>query len=207
MFERLKMKIPSASRLFFLVGVVALGLAAVWAIKIHNISWLRAEIARVEKKLVEGQELWRRYPPFNPEERAELKRAEERLFQTLTKDKEVPSLLQRLSRLALDHNFSDISFSTVDASPLAPGSSQPPSVVPKPEAPGRGLSGPIQSFSVKMAFAADYRDIAHFLEGLGKIPRMVTVQSVRVERGERLLPGEVVLRAYYQKGELRLRGK
>lgn len=208
MFERLKMKVSSASGLFFVVGVAALGLAVVWVIKIHHIGRLRAGIAGLEQKLAQGQELWRRYPPFKPEEKAALKRAEERFFQGLTRDKDIPSLLQQLSRLALDHGFSDISFSTADSARSEPPGSEPPAVVPKPGAPPpQGASSAVESFPVKMTFTADYRDIAYFLEGLEKLPRMVTVQSVRLERGERFLPGEVVLRAYYQKGELRLKGR
>jgi len=199
-------------------GAAVLALMVVWALQIYQIQRLKGEIARVEKELSQGQQLWRDHPPWNPVERKELERAQERLLRRLSKDKDIPSLLQEISRLAWEYNMVDVSFNTADGAP-APGADAPPSpapagppaVVPKPNPqappPAPVSSRPIESFPIKVTLAGDYREIAHFLDGLGKLPRLVTVQSLKVRKDTPLLGAEIVLHAYYQKGDLPVAGK
>jgi Tfp pilus assembly protein PilO len=175
----------------------------------------------LEAELAKGQEIWREFPPLTPKERRELLKAQERLFYLLPKDKDIPLLLQEISRLGRDYNLTDVSFNTSDA-PATQEAQQPGQPVAGPSVVGQGAttqavvpqagqaeavapeanSGPIDSFPVKMAFAGDYREIAYFLEGVQKLPRLVTLQSVKAQRAVPQVAVEVVLRAYYQKGEL-----
>ena len=74
-----------------------------------------------------------------------------------------------------------------------------------PAAPGS--PGPIDSFSIKLTFAGDYREIAPFLEALQGIPRLVTIQSLQLQRALPQVVAEVVLNAYYLKGDLSTRVK
>jgi Tfp pilus assembly protein PilO len=53
-----------------------------------------------------------------------------------------------------------------------------------------------------VGFAGGYREIAYFLEATQKLPRLVTVQSLQLQRSAPLVAGEVVVHAYYQKGDL-----
>lgn len=200
------------------IGIVVLTLGVSWVFKIRNIQRLKGEIVQLETKLSKGQEVWRNYPPLTPAEKRDLQKAEERLFHMLPKDKDIPPLLQEITRLAREYYLVDVSFNTGDgaaapgASPApAPASAAPQGVVAKPTPSASPVapqgSTPIESIPIKVAFAGDYREIAYFLEALRKLPRLVTIQSLRVQRGIPLLLTEVVLHAYYQKGEVSVPGK
>lgn len=206
-----------------ILGAAVLGLAGFGIAKIYHIQSMKNEIVRLETKLGKGQEVWRDYPPLTPAERRDLQRSQERLFRMLPKDKDkdIPSLLQEVSRLARDYNLSEVSFNTGDgaatpgggqkAAPEAgqtvvPGGAAPQAVVvqPAPPAPAavKESSGPIDSFPLKVTFSGDYREVAHFLEALQKLPRLVTIQSLKVQRAVPEVVVELVLHTYYQKGEL-----
>ena len=202
------------SRLYSLtVGLVALLLVVFWIFKIRNIQRIRSDIVQLEAKLSKGQEVWNSSPPLNPKEREGLQRAQERLFRMLPKEKDVPSLLQEVSRVAREYELANLSLSTGDgaASPAtgqspAPAGSAPQVVAPQPASPVSPKapedSGAIDSFPVKVAFAGDYQDIAYFLEALQKTPRLMTLQSLRLQRALPQVTAEVVLYGYYQKGSL-----
>lgn len=210
---------PQSVSLF--VGVVALILVVFWVLKILNIQRLRGEIVQLETKLGKGQEVWRDYPPLTAEEKRDFHKAQERLFRMLPRDKDIPSLLQEVSRLAREHILSNLSFNTGDK-PAPPAGGQPPAqantppqVVPPqptqpaptkaPESSGSKVaesSGPIGFFPFTVAFAGDYQEIAYFLEALQKLPRLMTIQSVQLHRAVPLVGVEVVMNVYYQKGNL-----
>lgn len=209
------------------VGLIAVALGAFELFKLFQVQRMKAEIAQLESQLGKGQESWNEFPPLAPAERTDLERAQGRLFRLLPKDKDIPLLLQEISRLARDHSLSDVSFNTGNGA-AAPGAGQtaqvgggqvgsaanpvPQAVVPQAavpqatpapaDAPEETGSGPIASFPVKMAFAGDYREIAYFLEELQKLPRLVTLQSLKAQRAVPQVSVELVLHAYYQKGEL-----
>ena len=193
----------------FLLGAVALALVVASVMKLRNIQRFKGEISELESRLSQGQEIWKRYPPLSASARSDLERAQARLFRVLPKDRDVPSLLQEVARLARDHRLADISFHTADG--LATPGAATRSAASQTAGSGPGQSPapataqgskPIEAVPAKVAFAGDYRDIAFFLEGLSKIPRLVTVQSLKVQRGFPLLSAEVILQAYYQKGEM-----
>lgn len=196
-----------------IVGFVALLLVVFWIFKIRNIQRIRSDIVQLEAKLSKGQELWRNYPPLTAREKEDLQKAQERLLRMLPKEKDIPSALQDVSRVARDYNLTNFSLSTGDGAASAPAGQSPvPSgsapqvVVPQaaaavsPQVPES--SGAIDSFPVKVTFAGDYREIAYFLEALQKVPRLITVQSLRLQRALPLVTAEIVLYGYYQKGSL-----
>jgi Tfp pilus assembly protein PilO len=206
----------SPSWLSLFVGVFALAFVVLWVSKMQNIQRLKREIDRLEKEVGRGQELWRSHPPLKPSERRALQTAQERLFTVLPKEKDVLSLLEEISRLAKEHNLVELSLNSAEAanqpglaSVPSPGSTAvvAPKPSPAPSPPVPKSAKPIESFPVKVAFAGDYRDIAYFLENLGELPRLVTIQSFKIQKGIPLLPTEVVLHAYYQRGELPFAGK
>src|SRR5574341_460495 len=208
--------IPKMGRQFLAlaVGSMAFLLLVFWVFKIRDIQRLRSEILRVEGKLSKGQELWRSSPPLGPREREELQKAQERLLRMLPKEKDVPSVLQEISRVAQDYNLTNLSLTTVEAAapstaapPPAPGAPQAvvvkPAPVPSPAV--AGPPGPIDFFSIKLTFAGDYREIASFVEGLQRISRLVTIQSLQLQRALPLVVAEVVLNAYYLQGDISTR--
>ena len=212
--------IPKMSRRFLapVAGLVALLLLGFWVFKIRGIQRLRSEILEVEGKLSKGQEMWRSSPPLSPGERDQLQKAQERLLRALPKEKDVPPVLQDISRVAQDYNLSNLSLTTKEtaaaSSPAPPpalggGTSQAVVVQPVPAASpaAPGSPGPIDSFSIKLTFAGDYREIAPFLEALQGIPRLVTIQSLQLQRALPQVVAEVVLNAYYLKGDLSTRVK
>jgi Tfp pilus assembly protein PilO len=198
--------------LSWVVGIAVLAVILFWLLKIRDIQRLRVEIAQIESQINQGQDLWRSYPPLSPEQIRKVEEAQQRLFHSLPKDKDIPSLLQELSRLAQQYNMTDVTFISGDgASPtgsqaVQPGAPLPQSVAPPPSAsvsPGASAaSGPIASLLVKVGFAGDYREIAYFLEALQRLPRLVTVQSVQLQRSPPLVAGEVLVSAYYQRENL-----
>lgn len=136
----------------------------------------------------------------------------------LPKERDVPSVLQDVSRVARDYNLDNLSLSTGDgAKPPSAGQSPAPAssalqavvtqAVPAVLPAAAGSSGPIDSFAVKGTFAADYQEVARFLEALQKIPRLMTIQSLQLQRALPLVMAEVALNAYYQKGELAVKVK
>lgn len=208
--------IPKTSRHFLAlaVGSIALALLVFWVFKIRDIQRLRSEILQVEGRLSKGQELWRSSPPLSPREREGLQKAQERLLRMLPKEKDVPSVLQEISRVAQDYSLANLSLTTVEsaapstaAPPPAPGAPQAVVVKPAPAASPAvaGSPGPIDFFSIKLTFAGDYREIASFVEGLQRISRLVTIQSLQLQRALPLVVAEVVLNAYYLKGDLSTR--
>ena len=194
-----------------IIGLVTLGLLVFWSLKIRSMQRIKADIVQMETKLSKGQEIWKDSPPLTPKEKEDLKKAQERLFRMLPKEKDVPSLLQEVSRVARQYDISNLSLSTGDEA-TPPTAGQPPTpvsvapqVVTQPTTPvlqkAPESSGNIDKFSVKLTFAGDYREIAYFLEALQKIPRITTIQSLQLQRGVPLVLAEIVLNAYYQKGQ------
>ena len=201
-----------------IAGFIALILVVIWILKIRSIQRIRKDIVQLETKLSKGQELWRNFPPLSPREKEDLQKAQERLFRMLPKEKDVPSVLQEVSRVAREYDLSNLSVSTAGgaAPPTAsqsptPASGSPQPVVPQPT-PSAITQAPessetIDSFPIRLTFSGDYREIAYFLESLQKIPRVVTIQSLQLQRGIPLVVAEVVLKAYYQKGDLSVKVK
>lgn len=203
------------NRQFFrlMVGLIALILAVFWVFKLRNIQRMRSDIVQLEIKLSKGQEIWRNSPPLPPKEKENLQRAQERLSRTLPKERDVPAVLQEVSRVAREYNLANLSLNTSGGAP-SPIAGQPPTPVavapqatvsqPAPSAVANAPEGSeaIGSFPVKLTFAGEYREIAYFLEALQKIPRVITIQSLQLQRGMPLVMAEVVMFAYYQKKEL-----
>ena len=202
----------------FVAGFIALILVVFWVFKIRNIQRLRGDIVQVEIKLSKGQELWRNSPPLTPREKESLQKTQQRLLRMLPKERDVPSVLQDVSRVARDYNLDNLSLSTGDgAKPPSAGQSptpvsgaaQPVVAQPVPPTPPveAASSGAIDSFTIRVAFASDFREIAYFLEALQKIPRLMTIQSLQLQRALPLVMAEVALNAYYQKGDLAVKVK
>ena len=186
-------------------GVV---LAFLCLFKFLSIQRLKGEVARVEIELGRGQELVKQYPSLSPAQRKDLQETQRRLFQMLPREKEIPSILEEIAGLARSHNLVEISFATgAVVAPAPTPTPPPPAAVAAPAAGGKAPapvdSGkPIESIPIKVAFSGDHRGLALFLEGLKQLSRLVTVQSLNVKRGLPLLTAEIMLHAYYQKGEL-----
>jgi Tfp pilus assembly protein PilO len=196
-----------------LIAAAVVVLASLCLFKFLSIQRVNGDIARLEIELSRGQELWKGYPPLSAAQRKDLEATERRLFQMLPREKEIPAILEEIAGLARNNNLVEISFAAGDgAAPGAP----PPAPAPgaavaaqapgaKPPAPGAAAADgakPIESIPITMAFSGDHRGLAMFLEGLKKLSRLVTVQSLSVKRGIPLLTADIVLHAYYQKGEL-----
>lgn len=204
---------------YLVIGFIALVLVVSWVLKIRNIQRIKGDIVQLETKLSKGQEVWRNFPPLTPREREDLQKAQERLLRMLPKEKDVPSVLQDVSRVARDYNLDNLSLSTGDGAkpPSAGQSPAPVSVTPQvvvvpqpvpataPKAPESSAN--IDSFPIKVSFAGEYQEIAYFLEALQKIPRLMTIQSLQLQRALPLVMAEVALNAYYQKGDLAVKVK
>ena len=182
--------------------------------KIQHIQRLKVDIAKQEAQLQEGQAIWTSHPPLTLDQRENFKRSEKQLSHMLPKEKDMPSLLEEISRLARERNLMDLSFQTDPGAvpgggaPPAAGAAVPVVVSPAPVAPAQPEAiKPIDSFSIKVTFMGDYQEIAYFLTELERLPRLVKIQSVKVNRGVPLLPTEVLLQAYYKNDGASMAGK
>ena len=190
--------------IFIAAAVVVLAFLCVF--KFLSNRRLIGEIARVETELARGQELAKQYPPLSPAQRKNLAEAQRRLFKMLPREKEISLLLEEIAGLARSHNLVEVSGAAGDGvAPAAPAPASAPAAGAKPPPAGGAAADsdkPIDAIQIKLEYSGDHRGLALFLEGLKKLSRLVTVQSVNVKRGVPLLTADVVLHAYYQKGEL-----
>lgn len=195
------------------VGILAVILISVWVLKLRNIQRVKTEIGQWETRLSKGQELWQENSPLTPEQKKDLQETQQRLIALLPKDKDVPPVLQEISRIARQFRLEELTFKTGErASPAEQSrSTSPPAnvsqvVVSQPDQPAGSKeaehSGPIDSFAVTVAFLGEYRATAYFLEAVQRIPRVVRIQSVKLQRQFPVISAEVVLNAYYQKESL-----
>ncbi len=183
------------------MGAMTVVAVIFWGMKIHRIRGLMGEVARVEQDLAAGQDLWRRFPPLEPKERESMQEAQQRLLRTLPEGKDLPTLLQQVSYLTREYNLSEISLHTDEVNSSAPGSAVVASTAAQKAHPA-GDSGAISSLPIRLSFAGDFREIAYFLEALQNLPRMVRVDSLKMQRGVPLVVSEVGWKAYYKNGDL-----
>jgi Tfp pilus assembly protein PilO len=194
------------------VAAIGLALLATWGFKVSNIQRLKRDISELEKKLGRAQGVWKNYPPLSADEKRKLEAVQQRLVHLLPKDKDIPFVFEIVTRLAQERGLKEISFAVGDGSPAQAAEAAPgppaagsPVVVAPPEQPPPKVEaktesgGPIDSFRLKVGFSGDYRDIAGFLDELEQIPRLNTIESVRLWRGVPALSGELLLKIYYRK--------
>ena len=192
--------------LAFTLGAITVGTIVFWGTKVNRIRGLMGEVKQVERDLAAGQELWRRFPPLDPEERKSLQAAQQRILSMLPDDRDLPNLLQQVSHLTRQYNLSEISLHTDELNSSAPSSTVAASTVAQK---GQAVEDTeaIRSYPVKLSFAGDYREIAYFLEALQNIPRLLRVDSVKVQRGVPLVVSEVGWKAYYKNADLLVLGQ
>ncbi len=181
--------------------MIIIGGLVFWGIKVHHIRKLMREISKVERELSSGQELWRQFPPLQVDEKRTLLDAHERLLQKLPEDKDLPRLLEQVSRLAREYHLSDVSLKT-DNITVSASTSVVAASTAAPKVTTAGASGPVASFPVQFSFAGDYREIAYFLGALQNLPRLLKVESVSLRREVPLVLSEVSWKAYYKNGAL-----
>jgi Tfp pilus assembly protein PilO len=198
--EKMKFLLPLA------LGVVWIGGLVFAGIKVQHIQGLRWEIGRVERELSTGQQVWRRYPPLHAAERRALEENQERLLRRLPEDRDIPRLLEDVSRLTQEHHFSDVALNTENRD--APGAPSAVAAVTNPTKVSTAAPpGPVASFPMKLSFAGDYREIPYFLGEVENLPRIVKVESVTLRRGVPLVQFDVSWKVYYRSGDLEAWGK
>ncbi len=190
-----------------IISIVAIALAVFWGLKIQNLRALKLEITQLEAKITSGQELWRQFPPLGPSEKRNMQEAHKRLVRRLPEDKDLPSLFQEVSRLAQEYDLSDLNFKMTDSADPSGKASVVAATAAPPKADGADDSKIIASFPIRISVSGDYRQVAYFLEALKDLPRLVRTQSLLVQRDVPLVRTEVVLQAYYKKGDLPVIGK
>ena len=189
------------------ISIVAIALAVFWGLKIQNLWALKREVTQFEAKITSGRELWRQFPPLGPSEKRNMKEAQKRLVRKLPEGKDLPSLLQEISRLAHEHGLLDLSIKLADTADPSGKPSVVAATAATPKADGADDSKIIASFLIRISVSGDYRQVAYFLEALKDLPRLVRTQSLLVQREVPFVRTEVVLQAYYKKGDLPVIGK
>ena len=192
--------------LAFSLGAVTVGAIILWGMKIHRIRGLIREVKKVELELASGQELWRRFPPLEPNERIALKASQDRLLRMLPADKDLPALLEQVSHLTREYNLSEVSLHTDEFQSAKPGSTVAATAAAKKKQAAEDNKA-VSSFPVQLSFAGDFRETAYFLDALQNLPRLIRVDSVQVKRGVPLVVSEVGWKAYYKNEDLLVMGQ
>ncbi|MFQ5540495.1 MAG: type 4a pilus biogenesis protein PilO, partial [Candidatus Binatia bacterium] len=122
-------------------------------------------------------------------------------------DRDLPSLLQEVSRLAQEHDLLHLSLKLAGTADPSGKVSVSVATAATPKADGADDSKIIASFPVQISVSGDYRQVAYFLEALKGLPRFVRTQSLLLQREVPFVRTEVVLQAYYKKGDLPVMGK
>ncbi|NIO09364.1 MAG: type 4a pilus biogenesis protein PilO [Deltaproteobacteria bacterium] len=183
-----------------------MGVIVLWGMKIHRIQSLMKEVKMTEREIASGQDLWRRFPPLEPKERQALKASQERLLQMLPDNKDIPALLEQVSHLTREYNLSDVSLHTDEFQSGKPGAAVSATAAAQNTKTTEDSSA-VSSFPVKLSFAGDYRETAYFLDALQNLPRLVRVESVKMQRGVPLVVSEVVWKSYFKNEDLRVMGQ
>jgi Tfp pilus assembly protein PilO len=189
------------------ISLIAIALSVFWGLKIQNLWAIKREVTQLETKITSGQELWRQSPPLGPREKRNLQEAQKRLVRKLPEDKDLPSLFQEISRLAQEHDLLHLSIKLADTADPSGKASVAAATVATPKSYGADDSKIIASFPIRIFVSGDYRQVAYFLEALKGLPRLVRTQSLLVQREVPFVRTEVVLQAYYKKGDLPVIGK
>lgn len=177
---------------------------------------LRLQVKEVEGNIVNGKELQARCELPTEDEKSVWYEVRDEYYEKIPQEKKVLGLVKEIAKTALDSSIYDISFSMSTVPGDATGfTAQASTAASVPagmadavfDAPDHELTSdnevidiPRSQFAIKTSFHCNYRDLAHFLEALSRLPRMLELATLSIERRVPLMEVEMTLNAFYVEG-------
>ncbi len=133
--------------------------------------------------------------------RSDIDVLEKRVAQWRSKVPESPeteSLLQELGRHAARHRLRRFRLSVpVEGAASTTGVVVGPSL--GPEKPGEGENGGPGEIRLHLAFCSTYRDMAEFFDGVPKMRRLLSVNTLKIREKDGEMETDVELSAFYRR--------
>jgi Tfp pilus assembly protein PilO len=178
-----------------LIVAVALGLPTCFLLyaKIQRVATLKPQGADLSRKVEVGL---RRVSDFTDPlegEREVWAASRRQLLAKLPPDEDLPKLVESLTLLAGQSRVGNLLISTAPRVPLTKEA-----IGETPLAKAQADLGiDLGYYPIQISFQSGYRELALFLEGVQKLPPLVTVASLDVRRGVPRVGVQMVLRAYH----------
>lgn len=189
-------RLPVDVRAVVAVGLVALlgagGYLGLVAPKQRQVQALKAQLAREESAVQSLQPV----PSVSPITEAEQKlwrELEERLRARYPAEQALPKAVGVVADLARSSGMEIVSLD-VQTPPAGAATDPRKAPPPPPFQPPAELA--VNPSTIKLVVRHRYRDLVQFLEGLGRVPVYVAVQSLEVKRVENRLTTEAVFAAF-----------
>ena len=177
---------------------------------------LHVQIKEVEMNVVNGKELQARCKLPTDDEKSVWYEVREEYYEKIPQDKKVLELVKEIAKTALDCSIYDISFSMPTVSGDASGSTAQAATAASVPA---GMSDAVfdapdpagdhekevtdikkNQFAIKTSFHCEYKDLGRFLEALSRLPRMLELAALTIERRVPLMEVEMTINAFYAEG-------
>ena len=181
-----------------LLVLSALSYFLVFSPKVNEVRRLEAEVAAANADMEASLKAWEE---MSRTSRSDIDILEKRVAEWRSKVPESPeteSLLKELGRHAARHRVRNFRLSIPVEGPSAAGSSVAgPSVVSAPQKEeAKDGSGEIR---LLLSFFSTYRDMAEFLDGIPKMNRLLSVNTLAIREKEGEMETDVELSAFYRR--------
>jgi hypothetical protein len=184
LIARLKAVSPAAAALVgALVVLTPIYVQAVYLPLAREIAASRAEVARRQGRIEQFARLSGSFRRAGAAEEADWAASRQTWQREVPTRPDTVALVQRLSLAARQAGIVDAGFKEL------------PEPRPAPQTPS--LSGA----AVEMSFHATYRELAVLVAGLSGVERLLSVESLEVQRGEPRLAAKIVIVGYFGAGE------
>ena len=187
-------RLPFKLQMGVVAGALALtgigGYAGLVMPKLREINTLKTQLMRQEPEPALSEP---RLAPISEEERKLWEQLEARLRKRYPEEKDLPGALEAVADLARSARMQLVALnlqSPVAKTPSGGGASGAPPPPPFQVQPPLSV-GPT---TIKVTAAHRYRDLVQFLDGLGRLPVAVAVESIEVKRVGETLSTEMTLR-------------
>lgn len=161
--------------------------------KVQRVATLKPQGADLSRKVEEGLRRVSDFTDLRKGERDAWVASRRQLLAKLPPDEDLPKLVESLTLLAGQSRVENLLIST---SPRVPLTKEAIGETPLAKAQA-DLGVDLGYYPIQISFQSGYRELARFLEGVQKLPPLVTVASLDVRRGVPRVGVQMVLRAYH----------
>ena len=181
-----------------LLALSAASYLLVFSSKIAEVRRLQAEVVEANADMDAALSAWEE---MSRTSRSDIDVLEKRVAQWRSKVPESPeteSLLQELGRHAARHRLRRFRLSVpVEGAASTTGVVAGPSL--GPEKPGEGENGGPGEIRLHLAFCSTYRDMAEFFDGVPKMRRLLSVNTLKIREKDGEMETDVELSAFYRR--------
>jgi len=181
-----------------LLALSAASYLLLFSSKLAEVHRLQAEVVAANADMEAALSVWEE---MSRTSRSDIDILEKRVAQWRSKVPESPeteSLLQELGRHAARHRLRSFRLSVpADGSASTMGVVAGPSL--EPERPGEGENSGPGEIRLHLAFCSTYRDMAEFFDGVPKMRRLLSVNTLKVREKDGEMETDVELSAFYRR--------